>query len=92
MRAALIGSPILSFAMSRATKATGLADASGAPLSPDYTPYPTASYLYNSVTYGYGVMIPGKKFGRWTLNHMTYEGQQFDTCSLVAKSLTCASQ
>lgn len=69
-----------------------LADASGAPLSPDYTPYPTASYLYNSVTYGYGVMIPGKKFGRWTLNHMTYEGQQFDTCSLVAKSLTCASQ
>ena len=69
-----------------------LADASGAPLSPDYTPYPTASYLYTSVDYGYGVMIPGKKLGRRTLKQMTYEGQQFDTCSLVAKSLTCAVQ
>jgi hypothetical protein len=69
-----------------------LADASGAPLSPDYTPYPTASYLYTSVDYGYDVMIPGKKIGRWTLKQMTYEGEQFDTCSLIAKSLTCSGE
>jgi len=37
-------------------------------------------------------MIPVEKFGRWTLKQMTYEGQQFDTCSLVAKSLTCDVQ
>ena len=67
-----------------------LADASGAALSPDYTPLPTATYLYTSVDYGYDVMSPGKKIGRWTLKQMTYEGELFDTCSLVAKSLTCA--
>ncbi|MFM8527567.1 MAG: metallophosphoesterase [bacterium] len=69
-----------------------LADASGAPLSPDYTPYATASYLYTAVDYGYNVMIPGKKIGRWTLQQKTFRGQQFDTCSLVAESLTCAVQ
>jgi hypothetical protein len=67
-----------------------LADASGAALSPDYTPLPTATYLYTSIDYGYDVMSPGKKIGRWTLKQMTYEGELFDTCSLVAKSLTCA--
>ena len=69
-----------------------LADTSGAPLSSDYTPYPTASYLYTALDYGYGVMIPGNKPGKWHLKQKNYLGEQYADCHLAGPNLTCAGQ
>ena len=66
-----------------------MADATGAPLNPAYPPYPTASYDWTKVRYGYTVMQPGKQAKRWTATHRDYTGQTFATCSLAGKDMTC---
>jgi hypothetical protein len=66
-----------------------LADATGAPLNSSYPPYPTASFDWTRVRYGYTVMRPGKQARRWTATHRDYTGKTFANCSLAGKAMTC---
>jgi hypothetical protein len=66
-----------------------LATATGAPLSPDYEPYPTASYDWTEVKYGYVIATPEPQAKQWTMTHKDFTGQQFATCSLAGKQMAC---
>ena len=68
-----------------------LANAAGEPLSPDYAPYPPASYDWTAVEYGYTVLKPGRKAKRWQVVHRDVEGKTFATCSLAGRSMTCTN-
>ena len=61
----------------------------GEPLNSAYPPYPTASYNWTTVKYGYTVMRPGKQAGRWTATQKDYTGQTFANCSLIGQDMTC---
>lgn len=66
-----------------------LADASGQPLSPDYAPYPTASYDWTAVKYGYVIATPEKNATRWKMTQKDASGTPFATCSLANRNMTC---
>ena len=61
----------------------------GQQLSPDYAPYPTASYLWTTVRYGYGVLEPRQKSGQWKMTQKAYDGTTYATCSMKGKQATC---
>ena len=66
-----------------------LAGIDGQPLSPDYIPYPTASYDWTAVRYGYSVVRPLRKAKQWKVIQRDYMGNTFANCSLIGKSMTC---
>ena len=66
-----------------------LAKADGTPLSPDYEPYPTASYDWTAVKYGYVIARPNQKARQWTMTQKDYTGKRFAICSLSGKQMAC---
>lgn len=68
-----------------------LAKADGTPLSPNYTPYPTANYDWTAVKYGYVIATPNQKARQWTMTHKDYTGKRFATCALSGRQMACGA-
>ena len=67
-----------------------LSKADGSPLSPDYEPYPTSSYEWTAVKYGYVIATPNSKAKQWTMTHKDFTGKKFATCALSGKQIDCS--
>ena len=61
----------------------------GTPLSPDYEPYPNASYDWTAVKYGYVIATPNQNARQWTMTQKDFTGKRFATCSLSGKQMSC---
>ena len=68
-----------------------LAKADGTPLSPDYTPYPNATYDWTAVKYGYVIATPNQAAKQWTMTQKDFNGKRFATCALSGKSMACGA-
>ncbi len=67
-----------------------LADASGQPVDPGLTPYPTASRLWVRAQFGYAIATPGQGSGAWRFSLRSVSGDEFAVCRLRAPDLRCA--
>ena len=67
-----------------------LAKADGTPLSPDYVPFPNATYDWTAVKYGYVIATPNRKARQWTMTQKDYTGKRFSTCSLSGRQMACS--
>lgn len=67
-----------------------LANASGQPVDPDLTPYPTASRLWVRAQFGYAIATPGRGNGAWRFSIRSVSGDEFAVCRLRAPDLRCA--
>lgn len=65
-------------------------DALPLPNTPAYAkPYPTASYLWTTIKYGYVVAQPGGKAQKWTLTQKDFTGDVYASCRMSGKQTTC---
>lgn len=66
-----------------------LAKADGTPLVPSLTPYPSASFEWTNVQYGYAIASPQVGNGNWTIHHFNFNGERATTCDLAQRKISC---
>ena len=67
-----------------------LAKADGAPVSPDYTPYPAATNDWTQVAFGYAIATPGKASQSWSIVHRSPSGKRTGQCAKVGRTIACS--
>ena len=66
-----------------------LLDGQGNRISPEFAPYPNATWQWTRVQFGFVIATPGKKAGNWTLSQRSPNGKAFAKCSLKQRTVSC---
>ncbi len=61
----------------------------GVPLSPDVAPFPTATAMWSSSTFGYATAVPTARGGAWTIVNRDTAGRVFARCNVANQTIAC---